>query len=91
MIDFNDLTLESQRIARLESELAEARAVIRRQSALLSHYRRKFDITPRSRVQAEIVTLMEQGLRNCEIVQRGYLKRTVERIRSAYRDANNLG
>lgn len=89
MIGFNDLTLESQRIARLESELAEARAVIRRQSALLSHYRRKFDITPRSRVQAEIIALMEQGLRNCEIVQRGYLKRTVERVRMEYRDANN--
>lgn len=89
MIDFENLTMESQRIARLESELAEARAVIRRQSALLSHYRRKFDITPRSRVQAEIIALMEHGLRNCEIVKRGYVKSTVERVRRAYRDANN--
>lgn len=89
MIGFNDLTLESQRIARLESELAEARTVIRRQNALLSHYRRKFNITPRSRVQAEVIALMEQGLRNCEIVKRGYVKSTVERVRRTYRDANN--
>ena len=55
--------------------------------SLLSKHRRKYNIRPKTAVGAEIMTLMEQGLRNKEIVDKGFNKFTVENIRKTIKKA----
>ena len=76
-------------VVALRDSLTAAKRTIRRQQALLSNYRRRYNIEPRSQVRVDILTLIEQGLRNCEIVAKGFNKVTVEKCRRAYRDATN--
>lgn len=55
--------------------------------SLLSKHRRKYNIKPKTAVGAEIMTLMEQGLSNKEIVAKGFNKFTVENIRKTIKKA----
>lgn len=55
--------------------------------SLLSKHRRKYSIKPKTAVGAEIITLMEQGLRNKEIIDKGFNKFTVENIRKTIKKA----
>ena len=59
----------------------------KRLRSLLSKHRRKYNIQPKTAVGAEIMTLMEQGLRNKEIVDKGFNKFTVENIRKTIKKA----
>lgn len=86
MIGFNDLTLESQRIARLESELAEARDEIRRLKDRARRYRQALGIRQPVNKTA-ILALMEKGLRNCEIVAKGHNPCAVKRARKQFKEA----
>jgi DNA-binding NarL/FixJ family response regulator len=90
MISFDDLTLEQQRIRRLEDEVQRLRAEVKSRNALIWYYRNKLGIKAHNTSsKTEVIKLIEQGLTNAEIYQLGYVKSTVRRIRGEYERANN--
>lgn len=84
----DNAALQAER-KQLQAERKQLRHTIRKQSSLLSDFRRRYNIEPRRHVRRDIFTLIEQGLRNCEIVSKGFNKITVEKCRREYRDATS--
>lgn len=80
---------EKERDALLSVEEECSKLVIKNKQlrSLLSKHRRKYNIKPKTAVGAEIMTLMEQGLSNKEIVAKGFNKFTVENIRKTIKKA----
>lgn len=92
MIGFDDhirLTKALDEAARLRTRVKKLESQLALQVERYERLESAAKVINKSSIRAQIITLMEQGYRNYEIIRMGFNPSTVENTRRLLRDANN--